>query len=181
MTEEFVGQGLAPIPPDTDPLAIDEFHCMVIDHKDPRRLWTQTHVGVFRSDDAGASWHDVTVGLPSFHGFPITVTSTTPDAAYVVPVEFGPDNFRATPGQFAVWRTEDGGATWQPLTEGLPGPNDYQMVYREGMDVDGLEPEGVYVGTSNGALYASADRGDHWQRLPGTLPPILSVKTLVLD
>jgi hypothetical protein len=40
------------------------------------------------------------------------------------------------------------------------------------MDTDGLEPEGVYAGTSNGQLYASADGGDHWQRLPGTLPPI---------
>jgi hypothetical protein len=33
----------------------------------------------------------------------------------------------------------------------------------------------VYVGTTNGQVYASGDAGDHWQRLPGTLPPILSV------
>ena len=47
--------------------------------------------------------------------------------------------------------------------------------WREGLDTDGLDPEGVYVGTSNGEVYASTDRGDHWQRLPGTLPPILSI------
>ncbi len=57
----------------------------------------------------------------------------------------------------------------------MPGPNDYQSVYREGMDTDGLDPEGVYVGTSNGQVYASVDGGDNWRRLPGTLPPVLSV------
>ena len=69
----------------------------------------------------------------------------------------------------------DAGASWDALTDGLPGPNDYQSVYREGLDTDGLEPERLYVGTSNGQVYASADGGDHWQRRPGTLPPVLSL------
>jgi hypothetical protein len=46
--------------------------------------------------------------------------------------------------------------------------------------VDGLTPEGVYVGTSNGELYGSRDTGDHWERLPGTLPPILSVTAVAM-
>ena len=91
----------------------------------------------------------------------------------MVPLTFEADNFRVADGQFAVWRTRDGGASWTCLTEGLPGPDDYQSVYREGMDTD--EEGGVYVGTTNGGVFASADGGDHWQRLPGTLPPILSV------
>ena len=167
----------APRPDDMDPLAIDEMHKLWLDVKDPDRLWTQAHVGVFRSDDAGKTFEDVTTGLPSFHGFPIAVTRRAPDAAYVVPLAFAGlnDNFRVCDGQFTVYRTHDGGKTWQPLTDGLPGPHDYQSAYREGLDTDGQSPEGVYVGTSNGEVYASADGGDHWQRLPGTLPPILSV------
>ena len=73
----------------------------------------------------------------------------------------------------------DAGSTWDRLTDGLPGPNDYQSSYREGMDTDGLDPEGVYVGTSNGQVYASIDGGDHWDRLPGTLPPVLSITCAV--
>jgi photosystem II stability/assembly factor-like uncharacterized protein len=164
------------MPPDTDPAAFNELHTMRLDRKNPDRLWVQAHTGVFRSDDRGATWADVTEGLPSFHGFTIAVTRKGRDAAYVVPLEMGMDNFRVVPGQFAVYRTADGGSSWERLTDGLPGPNDYQSVYREGLDTDGLEQEGVYVGTSNGQVYASADGGDHWQRLPGTLPPILSVK-----
>ena len=72
-----------------------------------------------------------------------------------------------------------GGRSWQALTNGLPGPHDYQSAYREGMDTDGIDPEGIYVGTSNGHTYASIDGGDAWQKLPGTLPPILSVTCAV--
>jgi hypothetical protein len=92
-----------------------------------------------------------------------------------LPLETGTDNFRTSGGQFAVYRTRDAGHTWDRLTDGLPGPGNYQSVYREGMDTDGLDPEGVYVGTSNGMTYASLDGGDHWLTLPGMLPPILSV------
>ncbi len=175
----FISQGAANVPPGIDPAAAHDMHRLRLDQKNPDRLWTQAHTGVFRSDDGGRSWEDVTDGLPSFHGFPIAVTRREPDAVYVVPLETGTDNFRACPGQFAVYRTRDAGSTWERLTNGLPGPDDYQSSYREGMDTDGLDPEGVYVGTSNGEVYASFDRGDQWQRLPGTLPPVLSVTCAV--
>ena len=163
------------LPPDVDPAAMDEFHKFVIDQKNPDRLWGQSHVGVFRSEKRGQDWLDVTAGLPSFHGFPIAVTKREPDAVYVVPIEYGADNFRVVRGQFSVWRTRDSGSSWEQLTCGLPGPDDYQSAYREAMDTDGLDPEGVYVGTTNGQMFASADLGERWQRLPGTLPPILGV------
>jgi photosystem II stability/assembly factor-like uncharacterized protein len=166
------------LPPGMDPAAIDELHKMRLDPKDPDRIWGQAHMGVFRSDDAGATWSDVTEGLPSFHGFPIAVSHRQPDATYVVPLDYGQDNFRVAPGQFAVYRTQDSGKTWEALTKGLPGPNDYQSVYREGLDTDNLG--GVYVGTSNGEVYASADGGERWTRLPGTLPPVLSVTAAVV-
>jgi photosystem II stability/assembly factor-like uncharacterized protein len=169
----------ASLPPDKDPAGLDELHKMRLDPKNPDRMWGQAHWGVFRSDDSGQTWKDVTVGLPSFHGFPIAVTHHEPDAAYVVPLDYGQDNFRVALKQFAVYRTQDSGKSWEALTKGLPGPHDYQSVYREGLDTDGLDPEGVYVGTSNGEVFASRDGGDGWERLPGTLPPILSVSCAV--
>jgi hypothetical protein len=163
------------LPPDVDPAARDEFHKFRVDVKNPDRLWGQSHVGVFKSECRGHGWEDVTGGLPSFHGFPLAVTRRHPDAVFVVPIEYGSDNFRVVRGQFSVWRTSDGAQSWHPLTNGLPGPDDYQSVYREGMDTDGMDDEGVYVGTTNGQVFAGADLGERWQRLPGTLPPILSV------
>lgn len=167
-------------PPGRDPAGLDELHRLRVDEKNPNRMWGMAHWGVFRSDDNGDTWTDVTEGLPSFHGFPIAVTKRDKDAVFVVPLDYGQDNFRVCPGQFTVYRTQDSGGTWEALTNGLPGPHDYQSAYRDSMDTDGLEPEGVYVGTTNGEVYASADRGDSWQRLPGTLPPILSVTAVAL-
>lgn len=172
MAEQF------PVPEGVDPAAADEFHKFRVDRKNPDRLWGQAHIGVFRSDDGGESWDDVTEGLPSFHGFPIAVTKQNPDNVFVVPLEFAADNFRVCPGQFTVYRTSDAGKTWQSLTNGLPGPNDYQSAYRDAMDTDGCDDEAVYVGTTNGQLYMGRDGGDRWERLPGTLPPILSVTAL---
>lgn len=183
LIQEFIVEGVpAGVdrgPWDKDPAGLNEMHKMRLDPKNPDRIWAQAHWGVFRSDDGGAHWTDVTEGLPSFHGFPIAVTCHAPDAVFVVPLDWGADNFRVCPGQFTVYRTGDGGKTWEPLAKGLPGPHDYQSVYREGMDTDGLDPEGVYVGTSNGHVYGSADTGEGWMRLPGTLPPILSVTCAV--
>ena len=167
------------LPENVDPAAADEMHKLRLDTKRPDRLWTQAHVGVFRSDDGAGSWEGVTEGLPSFHGFPIAVTKREPDAVFVVPLEFETDNFRVVRGQFAVWRTMDAGKTWEKQTNGLPGPDNYQSAYREAMDTDGLDSEGVYVGTTNGHVYASADLGEHWMELPSCLPPILSVTCAV--
>ncbi len=182
MIEQFSGENnpfadnpLFEVPEGVDPAAADEFHKFRVDRKNPDRLWGQAHIGVFRSDDAGTTWHDVTEGLPSFHGFPIAVTKKDQDAVFVVPLEFQADNFRVCPGQFAVYRTTDSGSSWERLTNGLPGPNDYQSAYRDAMDTDGCATEGVYVGTTNGQVYFGRERGEKWERLPGTLPPILSV------
>ena len=64
------------------------------------------HGGVYRSDDAGASWVDVGDGtdLPSDFGFPIVVDPADPDSAYVIPLIGAED--RTTPeGAVRVWET----------------------------------------------------------------------------
>jgi hypothetical protein len=39
----------------------------------------------------------------------------------------------------------------------------------------------VYFGTSSGEVYASADAGEHWTKLPVTLPRVMSVDVLTAD
>ena len=60
----------------------------------------------------------------------------------------------------AVWRTRDGGDSWEDLREGLPQRNVFFGVLRQAMATDRLEPAGIYFGTNTGALFASADEGD---------------------
>ena len=81
----------------------------------------------------------------------------------------------------AVWRTRDGGATWQDMREGLPQENAFFGVLRQAMATDRLEPAGVYFGTGGGTLFASADEGESWSAIAEHLPTISSVETLVVD
>src|SRR5438034_987785 len=45
----------------------------------PERLYQQNHCGVYRSDDGGASWQEITAGLPSQFGFPAAVHPRQPE------------------------------------------------------------------------------------------------------
>src|SRR5438477_1286186 len=85
----------------------------------PERLYLQNHWGLYRSDDAGDSWQDVAHGVSSDFGFPMAIHPREPDTVYVLPLES--DTFRCPPGgKLRVYRTRNGGRSWQPLTRGLP-------------------------------------------------------------
>jgi hypothetical protein len=43
------------------------------------------------------------------------------------------------------------------------------------MSSDALSPAGVYVGTTGGQLFYTADAGDNWDVIAEHLPPVLSV------
>ena len=143
-------------------------------------LYQQNHCGVYRSDDAGDSWVDISPGLPSRFGFPLAVLPHDGDTIFVVPEES--DQFRMTPeGSFRVYRSRDRGNSWQALTTGLPQTHAYTNVMRMALATDALDPAGVYLGTQGGQLLASRDEGDHWEVIFNWLPPIYSVEAAIVD
>ncbi len=95
---------------------------------------------------------------------------------YVVPL-VGDFN-RVTPnGSMGVYRTSNGGRSWDRLSKGLPQENAYLTILREAMQTDPNDPVGVYVGTKTGQLYYSRDEGESWSLLTDLLPSVLSVET----
>jgi photosystem II stability/assembly factor-like uncharacterized protein len=147
----------------------------------PNVLFQQNHSGVYRSDDAGANWTEITAGLPSEFGFPMVIHPHDPKTVYVIPLN-GDDKGRTMPdGHAAVWRSRDEGREWQRLDRGLPTKNAYLGVLREAMAVDHLDPIGVYFGTSTGQLFGSSDEGASWNLIADYLPPIWSVETMLHD
>ncbi len=148
-------------------------HALRLHPAAPDRLYRQDHSGVYRSDDRGESWIDVSAGLPSDFGFALAVDPGDPDRCWVVPEESS--HMRCVcDGRLRVYETGDGGQTWAARTEGLPQDYAYVSVLRDALCTDTADPCGVYLGTSTGHLFASMD-GARWSLAAGYLPPILCV------
>jgi photosystem II stability/assembly factor-like uncharacterized protein len=155
-------------------------HRLVRSPRDSSRLYQQNHCGVHRSDDGGHSWFEITEGLPSDFGFAAAAHPHDRDTLFTIPLD--PEHSRCMrDGAAAVWRTQDGGESWQRLDRGLPQRDAHLGVLRQAMAIDAQDEPGVYFGTSTGQVFASADGGDSWSEIASYLPAISSVEVAVLD
>jgi serine/threonine protein kinase len=155
-------------------------HKIVMHPARPERLFLQNHWGLYRSDDSSENWTDIANGVPSDFGFAMVMHPRNPDCVYIVPVES--DQFRcACDGRLRVYRTRNGGASWEPLARGLPQKQAYETVLRDAMTVDSLDPAGIFFGTRSGQLFGSCDEGRTWNKILDGLPAIVCVRSALIE
>jgi hypothetical protein len=84
---------------------------IAVDPSNASRVWaTSTMVGggrVFRSDNGGSTWTDVSAGLPSLPINAVEIDSANGNRAWVA-------------ADLGVYETRDAGATWTSFSAGLP-------------------------------------------------------------
>ncbi|MDH3307408.1 MAG: exo-alpha-sialidase [Acidimicrobiia bacterium] len=146
-------------------------HSVTLDPDNPDHLWRQEHTGVFRSTDGGDSWEPIEKGLPAVFGMIMTRDHAS-GRLFVIPLE---SDERRLPvdGRFGVYRSDDNGDTWMPSGTGWPQEPTYTSVLRGAMTAD--QTGGIFLGTTGGQVWASADLGETWERLPLVVPRILTV------
>lgn len=154
-------------------------HSLAMHPTRPNTLFMQKHWDVMRTDNAGDLWTEVSGNLPSDFGFPIAVHAHEPETIYVVPIKSDSEHYPPD-GKLRVYRSRSGGNEWEALTNGLPQENVFVNIFRNALAVDTLDSCGLYVGTTGGQVYATADSGDSWKAIVRDLPPVLSVEAQVL-
>jgi photosystem II stability/assembly factor-like uncharacterized protein len=112
--------------------------------------------GLYRSTDAGASWHPASRGLPARSWVTALVADPAVPANVLIGVRYmGRDH----PPSY-VYRSTDGGVTWRSSARGM-----YVTPNSEG-GIAGLAWSGgnLLAATNNDGLYLSTDRGVSWAR-----------------
>jgi len=90
---------------------------------------------VYRTDDCGASWHDITSNLPDDGGSYVTVEDPVSPELLFVGTEWG------------VWATVDGGARWARLDNNLPkvAVRDLVIHPRDGDLIAGTHGRSIWI------------------------------------
>jgi len=127
--------------------------------------------GVFKSTDAGASWQHM--GLDETHHIgKVVIDPDDPDVVHVA--AFG--HFWSPNAERGVFRTTDGGATWEHtlLVDEVTGaiemaidPSDSSILYAATWQAVSGTPD---EGGPGSRIYKSADRGATWRMLENGLP-----------
>ena len=146
----------------------------------PDRLWQQNHCGIYRMDRDEGRWHRVGENMPEEIGdigFPIVLHPRDPDSVWVFPMDGSTVWPRTSPGgRPAVYRTRDAGESWERQDRGFPKEHAWWTVKRQCMAQDAHDPLGLYLGTTNGEVWASRNEGRSWRCIARHLPHIYSVE-----
>jgi len=152
---------------------------LVLDPRDGRTLLTAAKTGhlgptVFRSTDLGRSWKEAG-RPPAFGKAPADQPGRAVDHTFwLTPGHASePDSWYAGTSPQGLFRSEDGGSTWEPFSginedpqyrkwmgtvqDGTPdGPKLHSII------VDPRDPAHLYFAMSGGGVHESADRGQSW-------------------
>lgn len=149
-------------------------HCLVQCAAQPDMLWVQHHCGIYRSTNGGKEWLAIAAPAPSGFGFAVACDPHNPQRAWFVPAQADACRIPVD-GRMVVTRTDDGGASFQVFSDGLPQRQAYHLVYRHGLDVT-RDGQTLALASTTGGLWLSADAGLGWQCLSHDLPPVAAVR-----
>jgi photosystem II stability/assembly factor-like uncharacterized protein len=141
-------------------------HAIAESPKQAGVIWAGTNDGLVQvTRDGGKTWTNVAKNMPNLPPWG-TVGNVEPSrhdagTAYVA-IDFHQENNRDP----FVYKTNDYGATWKSITNGIPRS---MLSYAHCVREDPVKRGLLYLGTENG-VYVSVDDGENWQSLQNNLP-----------
>ncbi len=128
----------------------------------------QQERGVYKTTDGGKSWTRVLFVDENTGCSDLSIDPQHPDTLYAAMWQIDIKTWKLSSGGpgSGIYKTTDGGATWKPLRNGLPGGPDHP-VGKTSVDVAVSSPGIVYalIEDKTPGLYKSEDAGEHWTLL----------------
>lgn len=144
---------------------------LAIHPQNSKRMLISTLKGVFASDDGGATWAASNTGLPDhLRTRRLAQSPSDPQIVYVSIKGKGGEK----PWQAGVYRSDDGGRSWQPRVNGLnqasgePGSGDMLCAWVDTLAVHPQKPDVVYAGGAtwwDATVYKTEDGGANWRKI----------------
>ncbi len=165
---------------DAGNIAFHDPHCVRMCATNPDRLYQQNHCGIYRLDRPSTTWVRIGKSMPARVGdigFPMVVHPRDDRTAWVFPMD-GQSVWPRTSveGKPAAYVTRNSGKTWQRLDKGFPTKQAWWTVKRQAMCADAFDPVGIYLGTTAGEIWVSANEGKQWTCIARHLPEIYAVE-----
>jgi len=168
---------------------------LAVDPHDPNRVYAAVlghpygpneERGIYRSTDGGATWKKVLSKDANTGGSQVILDPTNPNVVYAAMWEcrLGPwedgNEYEGTHG--GLFKSTDGGDTWQQLTKGLPenlaqiqidiAASDPNRLYAS---VSTTQQEGRYGSGSGLGFYRSDDAGASWNKITNDSRPSMKI------
>ncbi len=124
---------------------------------DPHRILAGSDVGVYRSEDNGASWEKLESPIDGIQVWSLAVDPVDPDTIFV---GTRPEGFRS----------RDGGSTWEQLSMGVNLQCPIGTPRTTNIIVDPRDHRAIWAGIEVDGVYKSLDGGDTWVHLPDLGP-----------
>ena len=137
--------------------------------------------GLFRTTNGGTSWDKVLYLNADTGVIDVAMDPASPNILYAAAYQRRRTAFGFNGGGPAsgLFRSTDGGDSWQRLTNGLPDG----ATGRIGIDVYRSDPRIVYavVQNADGGTFRSEDRGETWTRMSETNPRPMYYSQIRID
>lgn len=149
---------------------------IVVHPSDPNTVWVAAQGplwsaggerGVFKSTDAGATWKRVLGDAAWVGATDLLIDPRNPDLLYAATWQ----RHRTVAGYMgggpgtAIYRTNNGGNSWEKLTTGLPS----SQMGKIGLALSPQQPDVVYAAIEldrrSGGVYRSSNRGASWEKM----------------
>lgn len=154
-------------------------HCVIQHPQQPDRLYQQNHCGSYRLDRPSRRWVRIGERMPKRIGdigFPIVAHPRDANKVWVLPMDGSTVWPRtALDGKPAVYCSSNAGQSWRRLDRGLPRAQAWFTVLRQAMCADAEARLGLYFGTTQGEVWASANEGETWRCIARHVPEIYSL------